>query len=160
MCKRTKLILNCCGPYRSLGEKVFSVAVSTGTDYIDLCGEPAFIEQMEVKYRKQAAENDVIAISGCGFDSVPSEMGVVMLQDYFHKNKLKLFGIEAFLTFPQIHPLYCAHATTWDCAVMGFANQNELKSIRKQLNLPKISGPSLKRRSFLSEITVRHSHTV
>ena len=154
MCKRTDLVLNCCGPYRTLGERVFSSCILNKTDYIDLCGEPAFIEQMEVKYGKLAEQNKVVAISGCGFDSVPSEMGVVLLQDHFHQNNFKLHGVEAFLRFPDIHPAYSGHATTWDCAVMGFANQQELRLVRKQLNLPKINGPSLKRRAFLSQIKV------
>ena len=61
-------------------------------------------------------------------------------------------GIEAFLTFPKMHSDYHGHATTWDCAVMGFANQSELRKIRKGLNLAPLESRGLKRRGFLSNV--------
>ena len=73
-------------------------------------------------------------------------------KDYFYENQLKLDGIEAFLTFPKMHSDYHGHATTWDCAVMGFANQSELRKIRKGLNLAPLESRGLKRRGFLSNV--------
>ena len=144
--------MNCCGPYRTLGENVVRACAESGTDYIDICGEPAFIEKMAIKYNEIARESGAIIISACGFDSVPSEMGMVFMQKWFAQEKLKLDGVEAFLTFPKMAPEYSGHATTWDCAVMGFANQSELSGIRKQLKLAKIPG-KLRRRATLGQVS-------
>ena len=46
-----RLLVNCTGPYRILGEPVFKSCVKNGTDYLDLCGEPEFIEGMEMKVK-------------------------------------------------------------------------------------------------------------
>ena len=51
-----------------------------------------------------------------------------------------------------MHSDYHGHATTWDCAVMGFANQSELRKIRKGLNLAPLESRGLKRRGFLSNV--------
>ena len=112
----------------------------------------AFIESMSLKYNDIARDSGSIIISACGFDSIPSELGMVFLQKWFDDDKCQLDGVEAFLTFPTMHPGYSGHATTWDCAVMGFANQAELGAIRKQLSLAKIPG-RLARRSNLGLIT-------
>ena len=152
ICAQTRLIMNCTGPYRLLGENVVRACAESGTDYIDICGEPAFIEQMSVKYDSIARENGAVVVSACGFDSVPSELGMVFVQKWFYEDKCELDGVEAFLTFPSMGKGYSAHATTWDCAVMGFANQGELRSIRKQLNLAKIPG-KVKPRKTLGLVT-------
>jgi len=49
VCRKTKLLVNCTGPYRLLGESIFKSCVQNGTDYLDICGEPEFIEAMEMK---------------------------------------------------------------------------------------------------------------
>lgn len=49
VCKNAKLVVNCTGPYRLLGETVVENCVKSGSDYLDLCGEPEFIEAMEMK---------------------------------------------------------------------------------------------------------------
>lgn len=45
----TRVVMNCVGPYRHFGEVVVSVCAEVGTDYMDLCGEPEFIEKMQLK---------------------------------------------------------------------------------------------------------------
>ena len=49
VCSRTKLLVNCTGPYRLLGEPIFKACIKHGADYLDICGEPEFIEAMEMK---------------------------------------------------------------------------------------------------------------
>ena len=115
ICQKTQLMVNCTGPYRLLGEPLLKSCVSNGTDYLDLCGEPEFIEAMEMKYQEAAGNSGSIVISGCGFDSIPSEIGINFLRDNFGG---ELHAVEGFLTI-NAPPDYCGHATTWDCAVMG-----------------------------------------
>jgi short subunit dehydrogenase-like uncharacterized protein len=48
-------MLNCVGPYRFFGEQVVKACVEAGTDYLDITGEPEFIERVELKYHDAAA---------------------------------------------------------------------------------------------------------
>ncbi|CAI0386946.1 unnamed protein product [Linum tenue] len=75
LCSQTRLILNCVGPFRLHGDPVVSACVEAGCDYLDICGEPEFMERMEYSYHDQAVENGSLVVSACGFDSVPAELG-------------------------------------------------------------------------------------
>ena len=45
MCKRTKVVLTTVGPYQLYGNELVAACVANGTDYTDLCGEPAWMRQ-------------------------------------------------------------------------------------------------------------------
>jgi short subunit dehydrogenase-like uncharacterized protein len=84
MAKGTKLVLNCVGPYAHLGEGVVLAVLKASegqandpTHYIDLSGEPNFIENMVLKYRKRAQAAKSIIIPASAFDSVPADIGQV-----------------------------------------------------------------------------------
>lgn len=145
MAKQTVLVLNCVGPYRFFGEPVVKACVETGTSYIDISGEPQFLEGMYLNYNDKAAEKGVYIIGSCGFDSVPADMGVL-----FTRNNLKgtLTAVESFLNIKSGPEGACIHDGTWRSAVYGLADQDNLKKIRRQIGhkpLPVI-GAKLKRR--------------
>ncbi|XP_064197173.1 saccharopine dehydrogenase-like oxidoreductase isoform X1 [Anguilla rostrata] len=95
MCKQGVVVLNCVGPYRFYGEPVVKACIENGTHYMDICGEPQFLEGMQLKYQSQAAENGVYVIGSCGFDSIPADMGIQFTRDHF---KGTLTAVESFLT--------------------------------------------------------------
>ena len=47
-------MLNVVGPYRLYGEAVVRACAECGTDYLDICGEPEFMERMEARYGNMA----------------------------------------------------------------------------------------------------------
>jgi len=147
-----KLVLNCTGPYRLLGEPVVKACVENGVDYLDISGEPEFIEAMELRYNEAASHSGSIVISACGFDSIPSEIGLNFLRDNFRG---ELHRAEAFLSINAAIG-YCGHATTWDCAVMGFGSQDALKALRSLRKSPRIEykGKRNSTRSFGAKINV------
>ena len=67
------------GPYRFLGERVVSACVKGGASHIDISGEEQFIASMHLKYDDLAKESGVFVISACGFDSIPNDLGHVVL---------------------------------------------------------------------------------
>lgn len=148
-----KLVLNCTGPYRLLGEPVVKACVENGVDYLDISGEPEFIEAMELRYNEAASHSGSIVISACGFDSIPSEIGLNFLRDNFRG---ELQRAEAFLSINAASG-YCGHATTWDCAVMGFGSQDALKALRALRKAPRIEykGKRNPTRSFGAKINVK-----
>ena len=55
--------------------------VLTGVDYVDLCGEPAWMRQMIDAHEAQAKASGARIVFSCGFDSIPFDLGVFMLQN-------------------------------------------------------------------------------
>ncbi|XP_014667904.1 PREDICTED: saccharopine dehydrogenase-like oxidoreductase isoform X2 [Priapulus caudatus] len=95
MCRLTRMILNCVGPYRFFGEPVVKACVEAGSHHLDISGEPQFIETMQLKYHDAAQKAGCYIISTCGFDSIPADLGVIFTRDVF---KGDLNSIEAYLS--------------------------------------------------------------
>lgn len=72
LAKAAKVIINAVGPFRFLGEYVVRACVEQGCDYVDVTGEPEFVERMQRTYHDQAKKNKVTLVHCCGFDSVSS----------------------------------------------------------------------------------------
>lgn len=81
MAARTRLIVSAVGPFRLLGEAVLAAAVAGGADYVDICGEPEFIESAVLRYGPAAAARGCVIINAAGFDSVPADMGALFAAD-------------------------------------------------------------------------------
>lgn len=80
MCARTRVIISTVGPYARLGAPLVAAAIEAGTDYCDLTGEPQFIRAMIDAHHDEAAERGVRIVHCCGFDSIPSDLGVLFVQ--------------------------------------------------------------------------------
>ena len=77
MATRTKLVLNCAGPFAAHGSNVVAACAQTGTHYLDITGEVSWAGAMRLRYSQTAsAHSHVRLISFCGFDAVPSDMAV------------------------------------------------------------------------------------
>lgn len=88
MCRRTRVVLTTVGPYQLYGDALVAACVRTGTDYADLCGEPGWMrEQIDLHHEAAKANGARICFSS-GFDSIPFDLGVLMLQ----KEAVKRFG--------------------------------------------------------------------
>ena len=80
MCARTRVVVSTVGPYALYGEPLVKVCAQSGTDYRDLTGETQWIRKMIEKYEPAARQSGARIVHCCGFDSVPSDMGVYFLQ--------------------------------------------------------------------------------
>ncbi|MCH7313051.1 saccharopine dehydrogenase NADP-binding domain-containing protein [Acinetobacter sp. ANC 3882] len=80
LCAQTRVVVSTVGPYALYGEPLIQACVKNGTDYCDLTGETQWIKQMITKYETQAQQSGARIVHCCGFDSVPSDMGVYYLQ--------------------------------------------------------------------------------
>ena len=77
---QTRVVLTTVGPYQLYGEPLLKACVEAGTDYADLCGEPVWMRQMVDKYHAAAQASGARIAFSSGFDSIPFDLGVVMLQ--------------------------------------------------------------------------------
>lgn len=80
LCDQTQGVISTVGPYALYGEPLVKVCAETGTDYCDLTGEPQWIRRMIQRYSATAEKSGARIVHCCGFDSVPSDLGVYYLQ--------------------------------------------------------------------------------
>ncbi len=80
LCDQTKVIISTVGPYALYGEPLVKTCVETGTDYCDLTGEVQWVNRMVTRYEEKAQQTGARIVHCCGFDSIPSDMGVYFLQ--------------------------------------------------------------------------------
>lgn len=78
---RTKVICTTVGPYAKYGSKLVEACIEQGTDYCDLSGEPQWIRSMIDQHNDAAEKAGVRIVNCCGFDSIPSDLGVMFLQN-------------------------------------------------------------------------------
>jgi len=77
---KTKVICTTVGPYAKYGSNLIEACIKTNTNYCDITGETQWIRKMIDKYHFEAKENKIKIINSCGFDSIPSDMGVFYSQ--------------------------------------------------------------------------------
>lgn len=103
--------------------------VETGCDYLDICGEPEFMERMEVEYGEVAKERGVLVVSACGFDSVPAELGFMYNVRMWSGDEV-LNGIQAYLSL-ESEKRIVGNFGTFESAVLGVANADKLQELRR-----------------------------
>ena len=81
LAQSTRVVVTTVGPYQLYGEPLLAACVAAGTDYADLCGEPVWMRQMADKYHAQAQASGARIAFSSGFDSIPFDLGVLMLQN-------------------------------------------------------------------------------
>ncbi|KAK9700333.1 Saccharopine dehydrogenase NADP binding domain [Popillia japonica] len=176
MTSRATVVINMIGPYRFYGEPIIKACIATSTHYIDVTGEPEFMEKIQLYYHDEALKKDVTGepefmekiqlyyhdealkkniylISSCGMDSIPCDMGVIYMMKNFSGT---LNSIEAFIHTTEeggSHPGPSLNYATWESAVHGLANYKNLTEIRSKLfsnRLPQCK-PTLKLRKIPSK---------
>ena len=80
MAASTKVLLTTVGPYQLYGTDVVAACVEAGTDYVDLCGEPAWMHDTVRDFQGQAEASGARIVHSCGFDSIPFDLGVFYTQ--------------------------------------------------------------------------------
>lgn len=81
MCARATVVVTTVGPYQLYGSDLVAACVETGTAYVDLCGEPAWMREMIDAHHAAAQASGARIVFSCGFDSIPFDLGVLTLQE-------------------------------------------------------------------------------
>ena len=85
MAAQAQVIISTVGPYLKYGEPLIKACAENGTDYVDLTGEALFIKDMLDKYQQTAKDSGARIVNSCGFDSLPSDLGVLFTQNCAQK---------------------------------------------------------------------------
>lgn len=132
MTKSTKVIISTVGPYLKYGESLVKSCIENNAHYCDLTGEAPFIYNMIKKYHDQAVEKKVKIVHACGFDSIPSDIGVLLLQNEAISKLGKPFEqIEFVLNKSKGGPSGGTVAS-----IMTIIEQSKIPEVRKALFAP------------------------
>ena len=143
MCKQAKVVLDCVGPYRFYGEPVVRACVEAKSSYVDICGEPQFLENMILQYNDGAEKEGIYIVGACGFDSIPSDLGVMFVKKEFRGT---LNSVTGYLELHSGPSGLGMHFGTYESAVFGASDTRTLKKVRKALAFKPVPlvGPKLR----------------
>jgi saccharopine dehydrogenase (NAD+, L-glutamate forming) len=74
---RTRVVATTVGPYLQHGEPLVAACAAAGTDYVDLTGEPEFVDRTFVAHHAAAERTGARLVHACGFDSIPHDLGAL-----------------------------------------------------------------------------------
>ena len=73
--RRARVVISTIGPYLQFGEPLVAACAEAGTDYVDLTGEPEFVDRMWLSHHQTALRTGARIVHACGFDSIPHDLG-------------------------------------------------------------------------------------
>lgn len=157
MASKTRVLLNCCGPYLLYGEPTVKACIENGTHQVDICGEVEYMKKIREDYNKAVEEKGVYIVSACALGSLPADLGVIHLIENFGG---EVNSVEEYLTLeiPPNSKSSTAHYATWESHVYD-TSQMSLCSLLEKLNPKQPPGfvPELKKRPFLHKSDIVNS---
>lgn len=150
MCSQSRVIISTVGPYALYGSELVKVCAETGTDYVDLTGEAQWILRMLQAHESQAKESGARIIHCCGFDSVPSDLGV----HHHQQAALEKFGEPATQIRMQVARMKGAASGGTVASIVNIAKEMAKDpALRKTLANPYALVPGGKARARQINIT-------
>ncbi|KQV77789.1 saccharopine dehydrogenase [Nocardioides sp. Root122] len=73
--RRARVVISTVGPYLVHGAPLVAACAEAGTDYVDLTGEPEFVDRMFLEHHETAVRTGARLVHACGFDSIPHDVG-------------------------------------------------------------------------------------
>lgn len=122
LAQQTRVVLTTVGPYINDGDKVVYACIKGGADYVDITGEPEFVDLIIERYGDKARDSGVRIVNCCGFDSIPHDLGT-----YFTVKQLpadRPIEVEGFVKAKGT-----MSGGTWRSAVTAMGR---LRDVRKQ----------------------------
>ncbi|HEX4621679.1 MAG TPA: saccharopine dehydrogenase NADP-binding domain-containing protein [Myxococcaceae bacterium] len=78
--RAARVVVTTVGPYMLYGRQLVASCAEHGTDYCDLTGEVTFMAETVRLHHDRAAQSDARIVHACGFDSIPSDLGTLLVQ--------------------------------------------------------------------------------
>jgi short subunit dehydrogenase-like uncharacterized protein len=89
----SRVVITTVGPYTHYGEPLVAACADAGTDYVDLCGEPEFVDTMYLRHDTRARQTGARLVHACGFDSIPHDLGALFtVRQLPHNQPIRLAG--------------------------------------------------------------------
>jgi short subunit dehydrogenase-like uncharacterized protein len=94
---KTRVVCTTVGPFGEHGTKLVATCARRGTHYCDITGEVPFIRASIDDNHAKAIETRARIVHCCGFDSIPSDLGVFVLWDHARKQGGSLSWVKGFV---------------------------------------------------------------
>lgn len=122
---RARVVITTVGPYLTYGEPLVAACAAAGTDYLDLTGEPEFVDRMYLAHHETAVASGARIVHAAGFDSVPHDLGVLYtLQQFQARGPVRVRGVvRASATFS---------GGTFHSAMTAFARARQTKAVPQE----------------------------
>jgi hypothetical protein len=131
MAKSTKILINTVGPFRLYGRPVVQACIQEKTWYLDVCGEPEFMESVEYEMDMEARKQGCYIASAVGFDSVPTDLGNLCVSSAFEA-PAQCSSVETFIELQSGPKGIAGHFPTYESAVYGLGSSKKLSELRKK----------------------------
>ncbi|XP_064394864.1 saccharopine dehydrogenase-like oxidoreductase [Halichondria panicea] len=141
MCAEAEVVIDCVGPYLLYGEPVVKACINQKCSYVDISGETFYMETIEAKYNEQARDAGVYIVSACGFDSIPNDIGALMVQRSFNGD---LSYVDSYITPTGQYNDTTINTGTWESLLRSIKAQRKLMKLRKEQSLPALNLPTIK----------------
>jgi saccharopine dehydrogenase (NAD+, L-glutamate forming) len=122
---RARVVITTVGPYLTYGEPLVAACAAAGTDYLDLTGEPEFVDRMYLAHHGTAVASGARIVHAAGFDSVPHDLGVLYtLQQFQVRGPVRVRGVvRASATFS---------GGTFHSAMTAFSRARQTKAVTQE----------------------------
>ena len=122
---RSRVVVTTVGPYLRHGEPLVAVCAETGTDYLDLTGEPEFVDRMYLDHHEAAVASGARIVHSAGFDSIPYDLGVLFTVEQLPEDvPLDVQGyVSASASFS---------AGTYHSAITAFSRLRQMSAIARR----------------------------
>jgi short subunit dehydrogenase-like uncharacterized protein len=94
LARRTRVVCTTAGPYALYGSALLGACAEQGTDYCDLTGETHWVRKMIDAHHARAVETGARIVPSCGFDSIPSDLGVFLLHEHLAARGKRLAEVQ------------------------------------------------------------------
>lgn len=124
LAEKTRVLITTVGPYSEHGWGVVKACVQKSTDYVDITGEPLFVNRVRYELHEEAQKAKIRVVNCCGFDSIPHDLGVL-----FTVKQLADGGAKSVDGFVSAHGEFSGG--TWHSAIGAMANLGGMKKAAK-----------------------------
>ena len=145
MAGSARVVISTVGPYIRFGFPLVAACAANGTDYIDLTGEPEFVDRVWLRHHEQARESGARLVHSCGFDSIPHDLGARFCVEALPEGvPLKVHGfVRAGGTFS---------GGTYDSLLTAFSRARQYAAVRRQRARREADPPGRHVRSSLAMV--------
>lgn len=130
--KDTRVVCTTVGPYARYGSGLVAACAAAGTDYCDLTGEVQWMRRMIDAHHEEAKKSGARIVHTCGFDSIPSDLGVWMVEEH----ALSKYGRPAERVTAYVRMKGGASGGTISSMITMFEEAEKDPSLRKLLASP------------------------
>ncbi|WP_327303287.1 saccharopine dehydrogenase NADP-binding domain-containing protein [Streptomyces sp. NBC_01298] len=131
----TRVLATTVGPYVWYGAPLVAACAAAGTDYLDLTGEPEFVDRMYVEHDARARESGARIVHACGFDSIPADLGA-----YFTVAQLPAGVPLTVDAFVRSNALFSGGTFTTVLTALGRGPQNLSAARARRMHEPRLLG--------------------